>query len=219
MPEISQVDHNDTPRAASRRGDHSGTVVADDSKGPFDVGARLHKIRKARQLTLQDASTLTGVSASAFSKIERNELSPTISTIQRIAAGLGVELVTLLSDQDDEASGFGGRRSITRAGAGSSHTTATCDNVLLCADLKNKRATPILTTVTARSPDEYAAWAKSDDEIFVTVLEGTLVVHSRLYEPLELNKGDSLYYDATTEHTWTSSGPKDAVVLWVLVSL
>ena len=35
----------------------------------------------------------------------------------------------------------------------------------------------------------------------------------------QLNKGDSVYYDATTEHTWTSKGPTDAVVLWVLVDL
>jgi len=219
MPEISQVDQSDTPRAMSRRGDHNGAVAQDDSKGLVNVGARLHKLRKARSLTLQDASTLTGVSASAFSKIERNELSPTISTMQRIADGLGVELVTLLNGHDDEPAGFGGRRSITRAGAGSAHTTATCNNVLLCADLKNKRATPILTTVTARSTEEYAAWAKSDAEIFVMVLEGTLIVHSRLYEPLVLNKGDSVYYDATTEHTWTSEGPQDAVVLWVLVNI
>ncbi len=214
MPEISSVDQDDSPSAGVRRSDGGG---ADDSKGAVDIGNRLHKIRKARRLTLQDASMLTGVSASAFSKIERNELSPTISTMQRIAEGLEVELVTLLDDQNDEPTGFGGRRSITRAGAGSAHNTGTCNNVLLCADLKNKRATPILTTVTARSTDEYAAWAKSDAEIFVTVLEGTLVVHSRLYEPLELSKGDSVYYDATTEHTWTSKGPKDAVVLWVLV--
>ncbi|WP_205995599.1 helix-turn-helix domain-containing protein [Pseudolabrys sp. FHR47] len=206
-------------RVRSRRGEHHSAVTHDDSRSPVDVGARLHRIRKARRLTLQDASAQTGVSASAFSKIERNELSPTISTMQRIAEGLGVELVTLLGGQDDEPAGLGGRRSITRAGAGSAHATATCNNVLLCADLKNKRATPILTTVTARSPDEYAAWAKSDAEIFVMVLEGTLVVHSRLYEPLELNKGDSVYYDATTEHTWTSKGAKDAVVLWVLVGL
>jgi len=219
MPEISQLDQDDTQRSVSRRGDFGGAGLSDDSKGPVDIGNRLHKLRKARRLTLQDASTLTGVSASAFSKIERNELSPTISTMQRIAEGLGVELVTLINEQNDEPAGFGGRRSITRAGAGSAHTTATCNNVLLCADLKNKRATPILTTVTARTTDEYAAWAKSDAEIFVTVLEGTLVVHSRLYEPLKLNKGDSVYYDATTEHTWTSKGPKDAVVLWVLVNL
>ncbi len=192
---------------------------AEDLKG-VDVGARLLKLRKSRRLTLQDVSALTGVSASAFSKIERNELSPTISTMQRIAHGLEVELVTLLSaDQDSAAFGFPGRRSISRAGSGSKHATGTCNNVLLCADLKNKRATPILTTVTARSPDEYPTWAKSDAEIFVMVQEGTLVVHSRLYEPLELNKGDSVYYDATTEHTWTSKGPTNAVVLWVLVDL
>lgn len=219
MPEISQADHGDTERARSRRGEQYSAVTHDDSRSSVDVGAQLHRIRKARRLTLQDASAQTGVSASAFSKIERNELSPTISTMQRIAEGLGVELVTLIGGQDDEPAGLGGRRSITRAGAGSAHATATCNNVLLCADLKNKRATPILTTVTARSPDEYAAWAKSDAEIFVMVLEGTLVVHSRLYEPLELNKGDSVYYDATTEHTWTSKGAKDAVVLWVLVGL
>ncbi|RXT43546.1 XRE family transcriptional regulator [Bosea sp. Tri-44] len=213
MPEISLAERGDTPEApeASRNGDEARGV---------DIGARLLKLRKSRRLTLQDVSAMTGVSASAFSKIERNELSPTISTIQRIAHGLEVELVTLLSAEDEvNPVSFAGRRSISRAGSGSKHTTGTCNNVLLCADLKNKRATPILTTVTARSPDEYAAWAKSEAEIFVTVLEGTLVVHSRLYEPLELNKGDSVYYDATTEHTWTSRGPTDAVVLWVLVDL
>jgi ribosome-binding protein aMBF1 (putative translation factor) len=216
MPEISLVDQGEAAREPGRNARDSAPA---GNETKVAVGARLHQIRKDRRLTLQDASRLTGVSASAFSKIERNELSPTISTLQRIAQGLGVELLTLLSDQESETGNVSGRRSVNRAGAGSRHTTGTCNNVLLCADLKNKRATPILTTVTARSPDEYAAWAKSEAEIFVMVLEGTLVVHSRLYEPLELHKGDSVYYDATTEHTWTSAGPKDAVVLWVLVNI
>ncbi len=207
MPDLPSIDRGDAAPGA------------DTAKAAVDVGARLHRIRKDRRLTLQEASRLTGVSASAFSKIERNELSPTISTMQRIALGLGIELVTLLAGQDPEPVAFPGRRSISRAGIGNHHVTATCHNVLLCADLKNKRATPILTTVTARSVDEYKAWAKSEAEIFVMVLDGTLVVHSRLYEPLVLHKGDAVYYDATTEHTWTSEGPTDAQVLWVLVGL
>lgn len=219
MPEISLAERGDAAREAAETGEREVTRSGDDIRGGVDIGLRLRKLRKSRRLTLQDISALTGVSASAFSKIERNELSPTISTMQRIAQGLGVELVTLLADEESGFTGFGGRRSISRAGAGSRHNTGTCNNVLLCADLKNKRATPILTTVTARSPDDYPAWAKSEAEIFVMVLEGTLVVHSRIYEPLELNKGDSVYYDATTEHTWTSKGPTDAVVLWVLVNL
>jgi transcriptional regulator with XRE-family HTH domain len=218
MPELS------LDRDEPRHGDHIpvervSTAVQDDSRGTLDIGARLLKLRKRRKLTLQEASRLTGVSASAFSKIERNELSPTISTMQRIAQGLGIELVTLLSDEDGDPGSFRGRRSVTRAGTGNRHATGTCVNTLLCSDLKNKRATPILTTVTARSPNDYKAWAKSEAEIFVTVLDGTLVVHSALYEPLELNKGDSVYYDASTEHTWTSKGPTDAQVLWVLVDL
>lgn len=216
MPELQLVDPSEAGRDM---GDATDARGIEEPRGSMDIGARLLRLRRSRRLTLQDVSTLTGVSASAFSKIERNELSPTISTMQRIAQGLGVELVSLLGDQDSGNGGFGGRRSISRAGSGNKHNTGTCNNVLLCADLKNKRATPILTTVTARSPDDYPAWAKSEAEIFVMVLEGTLVVHSRLYEPLELNKGDSVYYDATTEHTWTSKGPTNAVVLWVLVGL
>lgn len=218
MPELP-LDQTDAAQESGRWNERDGIGEADDARGQIDIGTRLLKVRKSRRLTLQEASRLTGVSASAFSKIERNELSPTISTMQRIAQGLGIELVTLLADQDNELGTFRGRRSVTRAGQGSRHMTGTCNNMLLCADLKNKRATPILTTVTARSPDEYPAWAKSEAEIFVMVLDGTLVVHSRLYEPLELNKGDSVYYDASTEHTWTSAGPTDAVVLWVLVGM
>lgn len=182
----------------------------------FDVGARLRRMRKERQLTLQAASRLSGVSTSAFSKIERNELSPTISTMQRIAQGLGVELAALVTEESGGNEAYRGRRGVSRAGDGTMHVTRTCNNVLLCADLKNKRVTPVLTRVTARSTDEYAAWAKSDSEIFLMVQQGTLVVHSRLYEPLELQQGDAMYYDASVEHAWTTKGDEDAIVLWVL---
>ncbi len=76
MPELSWAEQAEAsePPEAQRADDHG-----------VDVGARLLKLRKGRRLTLQDMSALTGVSASAFSKIERNELSPTISTMQRIA--------------------------------------------------------------------------------------------------------------------------------------
>lgn len=181
----------------------------------MNIGARLHQIRKSRNLTLQNLSKATGVSASAFSKIERNELSPTIGTLQRIAQGLGIELMELLNDQGSAPNTYG-RRSITRAGHGKGHDTNTCANTLLCSDLRNKKMTPITTRVSARNTEDYKAWAKSDAEIFLTVLEGTLVVHSRLYEPLTLNEGDSFYYDANVEHAWTSAGDKDARVLWVL---
>lgn len=198
-----------------RKADES-SVAREQSAGTVDIGARLHEIRKGRKLTLQEISKATGVSASAFSKIERNELSPTIGTLQRIAQGLNLELMELLNEQGGGPSNYGGRRSITRAGSGKPHDTNTCANTFLCSDLRNKKMTPIVTRVSARTTDDYKAWARSEAEIFLTVMEGTLVVHSKLYEPLVLNQGDSFYYDGNVEHAWTSLGDTDAKVLWVL---
>jgi transcriptional regulator with XRE-family HTH domain len=216
MSEASLKDQGELIQEVIRRIDVAARRSDLDNPGDdVNIGARLNQIRKDRQMTLQEASRATGVSASAFSKIERNELSPTISTLQRIAQGLGVEVVALLSEQENGGVNYG-RRSVTRAGEGNPHKTSTCNNTLLCPDLRNKRITPILTRVTARTPEDYRTWAKSEAEIFLMVLEGTLVVHSRLYEPLTLNAGDSMYYDANSEHVWTSASPEDAKVLWVL---
>lgn len=183
----------------------------------IDIGARLGQLRHQKGWTLQQASKHTGVSASALSKIERNELSPTISTLQRVARGYDTDIVTLLNGRE-ASHGLPGRRSVTRAKEGRPYHSNSCTNTLLCSDLIDKRMTPIRTRVTARSPEEYRSWPVSDAEIFVTVIKGTMVVHSQIYEPLVLNEGDSLYYDAGSPHIWTSQGPEDAEVIWVISS-
>lgn len=108
------------------------SVASDQSD---EIGPRLHHLRKGRGWTLQDASKASGISASAFSKIERGELSPTISTIQRIARGFDMDVVSLLSDPDAQPTLLG-RRSVTRANEGKPHLSGNCDNKLLCAELK-----------------------------------------------------------------------------------
>jgi transcriptional regulator with XRE-family HTH domain len=178
----------------------------------LEVGAKLQRLRRDRNWTLQEASRATGISISALSKIEREELSPTVTTLSRIAAGFGIEVASLLSDNAGNATG---RRSITRAKDGKLSPTGTCDNVWLCNDLARKKMTPIRTRVRARKVEDYSEWASYDAELFLTVLSGTVVVHSEMYEPVVLNEGDSIYYDANGRHVWTSEGDSDAIVLWV----
>src|SRR5262245_39626648 len=101
MPEISLADRPGTAGEAGRS-DRDAAAPPASVSGATSIGARLRATRKKRRLTLQEASKLTGVSASAFSKIERDDLSPTISTMQRIATGLGVELVTLIAEPGGE---------------------------------------------------------------------------------------------------------------------
>jgi transcriptional regulator with XRE-family HTH domain len=180
-----------------------------------DMATKIADLRKERKWTLKDAASASGVAASTLSKIERNELSPTISTLQKIASGFGLDVIQLLSNRE-EPQKLAGRRSITRAQGGSMHQTKTCVNEVLCHDLKHKKMTPLYTTIGARSVEDYSSWPTSDAEIFLFVVKGTLVVNSRLYEPIELQQGDSMYYDASTEHLWTTKGPEDAEILWMI---
>jgi transcriptional regulator with XRE-family HTH domain len=176
------------------------------------VGANVHRLRTGRQWTLNQAAEKTGVAFSTLSKIEKGDLSPTVTTLAKIANGFRVTVSSLL-----EAGGvmqMTGRRSVSRAADGKKTETGTCDNFLLCTDLTNKKMVPIRTRVRARRPEDYAEWARYDAEVFLLVLKGTVVVHSELYAPTELEEGDSIYYDASTGHVWTSIGDEDAEVLW-----
>lgn len=178
---------------------------------------RIVALRKERGLTLQECARLTGVAASTLSKIERAELSPTLSTLQKIAAGFQLEAADLLSRNRMPGAGHS-RRDVSRAGTGKSHGSLSCDNFLLCHDLKNKRMIPVRTRVTARSTDEYPVWANAEAEVFLWVVSGQMQLHTRIYEPVELNPGDSIYYDGKGDHCWTSVGDEDAEVVWVMTA-
>ena len=194
-------------------GRRDSSNISEPAPAPFDIGQRLRTMRRERSWTLLTASQETKLSLSALSKIERGELSPTLSSLNKIAAGFGVDIVTLLDGQTPPNAS--GRRAINRGPSGTEHKTKTCRNTWLAAELRNKRMLPIMTRVTARDPAEYAEWASHSGEIFLYVLSGTLVVHSRLYEPVRLKAHDSMYYDATADSKWTSEGDADAQVLWV----
>ena len=56
------------------------------------VGGRIRTIRKERAMTLRQLSNKTVVSVSLLSQIELWKSSPSISSLRKIAAALGVPL-------------------------------------------------------------------------------------------------------------------------------
>lgn len=197
--------------------DHQPNIETPAKKrevAPTAVANQIEQLRRGRGMTLQSFANITGVAASTLSKIERDELSPTISTLQKITKGLGIEMADLFAKSNGKELAPG-RRSVTRASSGKGYTTSSCENQVLCSEIKNKKFVPVLTRVVARSVDDYPAWAKSDAEIFLMVIKGQMQLHSELYEPLDLGPGDSVYYDASAEHAWISIGEEDAEVVWV----
>ncbi|MDY5211800.1 helix-turn-helix domain-containing protein [Intestinibacter sp.] len=66
------------------------------------VGRNLKRLRKSLGLSLDEASKLTGVSKAMLGQIEREESSPTISTLWRISSGLKINFISLLDDNKSE---------------------------------------------------------------------------------------------------------------------
>lgn len=62
------------------------------------IAGRLLGLRQAKGLSLAELASLSGVSKAMISKVERAESSPTAVLLGRLAAGLGVPLAQLLTE-------------------------------------------------------------------------------------------------------------------------
>jgi transcriptional regulator with XRE-family HTH domain len=60
------------------------------------IGARIRELRSQRRLTLQALASMTGLSASLLSLVERGKTSPSIGTLVSVAHALGVHTNDLI---------------------------------------------------------------------------------------------------------------------------
>ena len=181
------------------------------------LGRRVRGIRKRLGMTLAEVSEATGVSISALSKIENDQISPTFANLMRLAEGLDIPLGELVSLDADDRSGSA-RMTVTRAGDAKYRSTPSYDIWALCADIQHKRMTPMVERVRSRDPESGDGMLSHSGEEFVYVLSGTIQVHTEHYEPVEMNQGDSLYLDSQMAHTYTTVGPEDAEILMIWLS-
>ena len=69
--------------------------------GVVYVGDNLRELRTLNALTQEELAGKAGITATALSRIERNEAEPRPSTLRKLAAALGVEPRHLVKGSDD----------------------------------------------------------------------------------------------------------------------
>jgi transcriptional regulator with XRE-family HTH domain len=190
------------------------TAPAEASIEPQELGKRVKEIRLQQNLTLEEASKLTGLARSTLSKIENEQISPTFSAVSKLVKGLGIDIPQLFA-KTNTRSGRGGRRDITLANQGKPRLTPTYEHRILGAQLLNKKMLPYHTTIRARSFDEFDGWVRHQGEELLYVLKGSVTFFTEFYEPIHLDIGDSAYYDCEMGHALVSSSSQDAEILWV----
>lgn len=180
---------------------------------PLDLGPRVRDLRKARGWTLEQAAQQAGLARSTLSKIENGQMSPTFEALKKLAVGLEISVPQLFTPPKRDQ--IMGRRAITRRGEGQSQMTTTYEHELLAGDMTSKRMLPYRARVHARSFDEFDGWVRHDGEEFLLVLTGTIRLFTEFYEPIDMARGDSAYYDAAMGHNVVSTSSEDATILWV----
>ena len=180
---------------------------------PLELGTRVRELRKARAWTLEQAATHAGLARSTLSKIENGQMSPTYDALKKLATGLGISVPQLFTPPQRDQ--INGRMAVTKFGAGTAHATVTYEHELLAETLSTKTMLPYRARVRARSMDEFDGWVRHDGEEFLYVLTGVVRLYTEFYEPVEMRRGDSAYYDAAMGHNVVSVSEEDATILWV----
>ncbi|QFT59877.1 DNA-binding transcriptional repressor PuuR [Sulfitobacter sp. THAF37] len=184
-----------------------------DVTPPLDLGARVRDLRKARGWTLEQAAKQAGLARSTLSKIENGQMSPTYEALKKLATGLEISVPQLFTPPAAEK--INGRMAVTRTGEGTAKATATYEHDLLAETLRKKHMLPYRARIRARSMSEFEGWVRHDGEEFLYVLTGVIKLYTEFYEPVEMRRGDSAYYDATMGHNVISTSAEDATILWV----
>lgn len=185
----------------------------EESSVPLDLGVRVRELRKERDWTLEQAAQQAGLARSTLSKIENGQMSPTYDALKKLAVGLGISVPQLFTPPTKGQ--VNGRMTVTRTGDGQEQVTATYEHELLADQLTKKNMLPYRARIRARSMDEFEGWVRHDGEEFLYVLTGTIRLYTEFYEPVEMKRGDSAYYDATMGHNVISTSADDATILWV----
>jgi transcriptional regulator with XRE-family HTH domain len=186
--------------------------VQDDVE-PLDLGARVRELRKARDWTLERAATQAGLARSTLSKIENGQMSPTYDALKKLAEGLQISVPQLFTPPQRDQ--INGRMAVNKNGQGAKRATTTYEHELLAEQLSKKQMLPYKARVRARSIEEFDGWVRHDGEEFLYVLTGVIKLYTEFYEPVEMRRGDSAYYDAAMGHNVGSVSQEDAEILWV----
>lgn len=181
-----------------------------DVKPANPIGRRLRELRKENDWTLAEVAKKTGISVGTLSKLEHGKTDLNFTSVNKLASGLALPVTELTNPG---GSRIYGRRAITMGGQGVMFHAQDVDYEVLCSEVTNQQQGYLKGVVRAHKFDPELPWHHHQGQEFVYVLSGKLELHTELYEPVQLNTGDSILFDSSMGHHYVSLGKKDAEIL------
>ena len=195
-------DNNDVPSAQSK------------------LGAVMRGLRARRGWTLKEMSARSGIPVSTLSKVEHDRLTLTYDKLYQLTARLGIQMSELFAEPDDgTAPVVTARRSLSDMEKAVRVETPNYDYYYLCTELRRKRMIPVIARIRAKTSEQFGELHRHAGEEYLYVLEGRIIVNTEFYDPVVLEKGQSIYLDSSMGHAYlAATGCDEAEVLAVMSS-
>jgi transcriptional regulator with XRE-family HTH domain len=160
-------------------------------------------------MTLQQLGEQSGLTASYLSQIERDQTSPSIASLKKIATAFKVRIVDFFMEESDGEPLVMGPEERVRV----SLKGWRAQIQQLVKSVSNKRMQPFFTVIEPGGGSK-TAYSHGGEE-FGLVLEGTLTLTVG-GQASPVPKGHSFYYSSLIPHSWTNKGSASTVVVWVV---
>ena len=179
---------------------------------PPSVGQVVHRLRRAKNLTLEELARRSGVSKSMLSQIERNRTNPTFATIWRLTNALGVGL-------DEVIRGEGREPSVDVVAAHATPSVSSADGrcrLRILGPLDLAGLTEWYEMMAEPDAELVSEAHDSGTTEHLSVFEGSLVVESGDHSS-EVGAGETARYPADQGHAIRNRGGVPARALLVVV--
>ncbi len=174
-----------------------------------EIGLRIKALRQANHLTLKQLAEEVGCSDAYLSQIENGRVSPSISSLKKIADALQVKITDFFVEfQDDEPVVLAPK---DRVALSLERWNAKIES--LVKNPKNKRMHPFFTTIQPGG-GSHGLYSHVGEE-FGLVLRGELEItlNKAVYR---VATNESFYYNSSEPHSWTNPTDEETVVVWVI---
>lgn len=173
------------------------------------IAYNLKKLRKERNLTLGQLSTISGVSKGMLSDIEKGGSNPTINTLWKIANGLNVPYTRLMENIRQDITLVRGDDAIVQFGD-TPHYRIYC----YFPSTPARNFELFFVELDGHSANATVGHSEKAEE-YIYVITGELILRTEISE-YTLSQGDSLCFDASIAHTYIND--RDTLVQLIVVN-
>lgn len=177
------------------------------------IGSSVRRARRRSGLSTRELAQRASLSQPFLSNIENGRSSPSVATLYKLAAALGIGATDLLPPSPDE--GVVVVRAGEGVGAGMDETSGVAQSVLL-AGAPGRLMEARRAVIEPGQPA--GSWFDHGGEDFLHVLDGVLRVEFGTGRVEELHAGDSLWHEGAIPHRWRV-GPDTGASLLLVTAL